>query len=367
MLKDKPFTYILLLLGITLILALYFQYDFLQRVFNDKKQRKEENCVYALESAWAEQFDTFDSIAGSEPYSDLVFTTELIKSLFDPEFGDSHQYMSAQVLGLTEDYLEVDGAVFKGMESRVLQVMSDFHPGLHFRMATGSSGEIEKLVLGNNLVVGLNQGLFAFSFQRLDAYVLSQMLGALLSSIGFLVLMLFCALWLIRNYFKEKRALKYKNEFINNLTHEFRTPLTISGLALEKLRMSASIPETGKYLDILEFEQQKMADLSKRILGLAELRKTTMDLESVRVQDLVKKSIRRFELVLAPNDKVGLKLVNSDMVLHADPVQCTELLDNLLSNAIKYSDDPRRISVVSQEEYGHWSLSIEDNVIGIPK
>ena len=164
-----------------------------------------------------------------------------------------------------------------------------------------------------------------------------------------------------------------KTEFINNMTHEIKTPLATVSLACEMLRdetISSDEASRRTFLGIINDENQRLRVLVDTILQSAKMSNKTFRInpKEIDVHALVEKVVQSFRLTL--NNRGGslethLEAVPSVVV--ADETHLTNLVFNLIDNGIKYSTDAPHITVSTSVEEGWFRLSVKDEGIGISK
>ena len=162
---------------------------------------------------------------------------------------------------------------------------------------------------------------------------------------------------------------RHKNEFLAMLAHELRNPLAPLSNCLQILRHPGADGAAAEQAqDMMEREVQQMArlvddllDVSRIASGKVELRK-----ERVRLADLVNQVVATCRpIVNAASQELTVHLSGEPLVLEADPVRVTQILENLLTNAIKYSDDGGRIKLTVEREGSDAVLRMRDNGVGI--
>ncbi|HTS46241.1 MAG TPA: HAMP domain-containing sensor histidine kinase, partial [Puia sp.] len=172
---------------------------------------------------------------------------------------------------------------------------------------------------------------------------------------------------------RQKKLSEIKNDFINNMTHEFKTPLATISLAVDALRNEKVVKDKQKsdyFSGIIKEENRRMNKQVETILQAALLDKQELqlNLQPIHVHDIIRDVLENFELQLHERKaKTDLQLNAKQDLLEADEVHFTNLLSNLLDNAIKYSKDQLTIKIVTQNTNKTLSLRIEDNGIGMNK
>lgn len=214
-----------------------------------------------------------------------------------------------------------------------------------------------------------NSYLF-LSFPNQGFYAWGQIWGIALASLLFTGIILFCFWFVIKTILRQKKLSEMKSDFINNMTHEFKTPLATISLATDALR-SPMIRDNDErmayYTRIIKEENQRMNLQVERVLQIArseiKLRPT-----SLNVNDIIQKAVENIRLHVEQRDgHVDFVLDTEDPMIEADEVHLTNLISNLLDNANKYSPEAPMITVSSWEEEGWLAISISDKGQGISK
>lgn len=177
----------------------------------------------------------------------------------------------------------------------------------------------------------------------------------------------------VRALLKQKKLSEIKSDFINNMTHEFKTPLATISLAVDALKNEKVINDRDKmnyFTGIIKEENKRMNKQVETILQAALLDRQELQLNLARLHahDLVKSALNNINLQV--EEKQGTLEVNvgaaKDLVV-ADEVHFTNLISNLLDNAVKYSKDNLHIKLSTQNAGNQIKIKIEDNGIGMNK
>ena len=175
------------------------------------------------------------------------------------------------------------------------------------------------------------------------------------------------------NYMSEKmnRNGEYQRQFISNVSHDFRSPLTSIKGYVEAMR-DGTIPVEmqDKYLGIIAYESDRLEKLTKGLLTLNELdiHKRLLNIQTFDINDAIKKAAATYEGDCTRHH-ILLELILSGKELYAkaDVEQIQQVLHNLLNNAIKFSPDNSTIIIETTEKNGRIFVSVKDHGIGIPK
>ncbi|MBU3714610.1 MAG: HAMP domain-containing histidine kinase, partial [Ferruginibacter sp.] len=178
----------------------------------------------------------------------------------------------------------------------------------------------------------------------------------------------------IRALLKQKKLSEIKSDFINNMTHEFKTPLATISLAVDALKNEKVLVDQEKYdyfTAVIKEENKRMNKQVETILQAALLDKNEikLNLKKQPVHDLIQKVLNNFELLINEKQgKIKLELNASKNVIMADEVHFINLLNNLVDNALKYSkEDHLQIKISTSNSGDKLKLRIEDNGIGMTK
>lgn len=177
----------------------------------------------------------------------------------------------------------------------------------------------------------------------------------------------------IRTLLKQKKLSEIKSDFINNMTHEFKTPLATISLAVDALKnekVSGDPEKTRYFTGIIKEENKRMNKQVETILQAALLDKQEVQLKLKRMDahDLISSALNNIQLqVEEKNGKLEVDMgAESDIIL-ADEVHFTNLINNLLDNAVKYSKDHLHIKLSTRNAGNTLKIKIEDNGIGMSK
>ena len=175
------------------------------------------------------------------------------------------------------------------------------------------------------------------------------------------------------NYMADKlnRNGEYQRQFISNISHDFRSPLTsIKGYVEAMIDGTIPVEMQEKYLKIISYEAERLEKLTRGLLTLNELdiHKRMLNIQDFDINQTIKSTAASFEGPCTTR-QILLELILSGQTLyaHADLEQIQQVLYNLLSNAIKFSPDHSTITIETTEKNGKIFVSVKDHGIGIPK
>ena len=210
-------------------------------------------------------------------------------------------------------------------------------------------------------------------FPSFNAYIFDQIKGTLFTSILFILLILSGFLYTIITIRKQKRLSDIKNDFINNLTHEFKTPIFSIGLASSALRKSIQTEKQDKvlsYIDVIDNEGDRLKNQVDKILQLSLLNanKFTVEKKEMNIKETIEKVIDSFDMLLRQKrGEVRYQSQDEDIFVKGDEIHLMNVFYNLIDNAIKYTHNHPLIKITTQTWKEYISISFEDNGIGIKK
>lgn len=211
---------------------------------------------------------------------------------------------------------------------------------------------------------------FAVQFPRLEANLLSQM-GIWGFSSAVMMIVIFFFVYTLLVILKQRRLSEVQKDFINNMTHEFKTPISTIAISSEVLKDPSIIKTPDRllhYATIIQTENQRLKQQVERVLQMAQLDKQTIDLkkEPINLNLLVEEVVKNNAISIEAKDGViRLDLVAKESFAKIDMLHFTNVICNLLDNAVKYNRNKPEISVSTRNQNGNLILTIADNGIGI--
>lgn len=211
----------------------------------------------------------------------------------------------------------------------------------------------------------------AVFFPSQEAYVFAQSSGALILSIVFILLLLCCFAYTLIIIQRQKKLSVIKNDFINNLTHEFKTPIASISLATSMLKRDEDQIDKQKkanYLDLIEHESNRLEGQVDKVLQIAMIDSGNFSLNKQRlnVHDAIQRVVDSMNLVVSKrNGNIALNLTAEQSEVMADETHLVNIIYNLVDNALKYTVGEPEISITTRDSEKGIEISIKDNGIGI--
>lgn len=211
---------------------------------------------------------------------------------------------------------------------------------------------------------------FGVYFPDKELHLVNEMGIWMVSTIFLLLVVVFFSytIWVI---LKQRKLSEVRTDFINNMTHELKTPISTISLSTEVLsnpNITENPERLRNYAKIIKEETQRLKEQVDKVLQMATLDKNKVDLEfeDINIHDLIKSTISGFELILSSNEgKIDYELNATSPIVKADKTHLTNILFNLIDNAIKYSDKKPTILVSTANHKNGIHIRVKDNGIGM--
>jgi len=173
--------------------------------------------------------------------------------------------------------------------------------------------------------------------------------------------------------FRQRKISEIKTDFINNMTHEFKTPIATINLALDAIKNPKVIDDKERvmrYLQMIKDENKRMHAQVENVLRISKLEKNELNIskDRVKLHDLIEDAITHVELIV--EDKKGFIKTHLDAdksSVLANETHFTNVIVNILDNAIKYSPDAPKIDVFTENVGTNIILKIKDQGSGMSK
>ncbi|WP_430413205.1 sensor histidine kinase [Kordia sp.] len=211
------------------------------------------------------------------------------------------------------------------------------------------------------------------SFPKRNKYVLSSIIGMAIMSIVFTLIIIIAYSSALYQLIKQKQISEIKTDFINNMTHEFKTPIATINLALDAVQNPKIIDDKDKvkrYLRMIREENKRMHAQVENVLQISKLEKNQLDIskEEVDVHDLIEDAMSHIELIVEDrNGYVKMHLGATDSMVMANDTHFTNVLVNVLDNAIKYTEGEPKIDVHTEVVKDNIVIKVKDQGQGMSK
>ncbi|WP_132432275.1 sensor histidine kinase [Natronoflexus pectinivorans] len=209
-------------------------------------------------------------------------------------------------------------------------------------------------------------------FPKKPNFIMESM-GMVLPTVIFTIVMILTSILTLFIIVKQKRLDEIKNDFINNMTHEFKTPISTISLASQMLKDGAvtKTPSTLQHISgVIQDESKRLSFQVEKVLQMAifDKGKASLKTQKTNINDLVHGVVNTFRIkVESQNGKIIEKLEAKNPHAHVDQVHFTNVIFNLLDNALKYRRGKPVFYVKTWNRPTGIVINIEDNGLGISK
>jgi two-component system phosphate regulon sensor histidine kinase PhoR len=213
---------------------------------------------------------------------------------------------------------------------------------------------------------------FAVQFPGVEANILSQF-GIWGFSSAVMLVVIFFFVYTLLVILKQRRLSEVQKDFINNMTHELKTPISTIAISSEVLKDPAIVNSPDRllhYATIIHNENHRLKQHVERVLQMAQLDKEDMVLnqEELNLHDLIREASKHNSVTLESRPgSIELELQAADPTILVDRLHFTNVIINLIDNAIKYNHNTPRVVLTTRNVNPYLELTVKDNGIGIPK
>jgi two-component system phosphate regulon sensor histidine kinase PhoR len=360
--KKRVFNIIAILTAIALSGIIVTQSFWVKQALDTKNEQFDQNALLGLKRVvnqlMALQNDSVTALKYLALENDCDFHSQFIHSL------------SPQLIG------EMIDAEFQDLE-----LCDTYHYGIYNKESTAfilsSQDDFEARLLSSehqmpiSCIFQENQYILTvyFLFQR--QFVFNKMQIYIFLS-GLFMLIVIAGFWFTASSFiRQKKLSEMKTDFVNNMTHELKTPIATISVSSEML-MNNEVQNSGerirKYAKIIYNENERLKNQVDQVLQVAMLDQRKYDLKrsNTDVHDIIQQSTERFQLSIQQQDgDIQLRLNAAQHIVNADSVHISNAINNLIDNAIKYSPQKPQITISTHSTKKGVFLTIQDKGIGI--
>jgi two-component system phosphate regulon sensor histidine kinase PhoR len=237
---------------------------------------------------------------------------------------------------------------------------------------TFSEGNIYQTTIFSRDVIN-DPGLIRLAFPQKNSAILATMTATMGITASLLVVLIICFGYTIFSILKQKKVSEMKTDFINNMTHEFKTPVSTIMIASEALKdneIAFDKNRVSRLANIIYEENERLGSHIERVLNIARIEKNDFKLESkpLDVNEMIAVVVDSMSLKLQKhNAKTTLMLDAENAVINGDELHFSNVIYNLIDNAIKYSDKDPDITISTLNKNGQIVIRVADKGIGMSR
>jgi two-component system, OmpR family, phosphate regulon sensor histidine kinase PhoR len=213
----------------------------------------------------------------------------------------------------------------------------------------------------------------AIFFPNQQTFLIGKIWLSLASSVLLILMIIGIFSYALYTIIKQKKISEIKNDFINNMTHEFKTPISTVSLACEALQdedVKKNETFVKRYISIIEAENKRLGLQVEKVLQMAALEKKDFELklEMIDMHEVIDKALDNINIQIEKREGVIKKqLLAHEKGVMADELHLTNIIYNLLDNANKYSREKPDITITTKNRQGGIIVQIADKGIGMSK
>lgn len=360
--KGKALKYIILLAIISIAGVFLIQFSFIKSSYNiSDKQFKESASVALKEVAWQIMLTTgstanFDNITPVE----IISNSSYIVNVGAAIDKDLLKLNLIHELKKHEIYYDFEFAIFDPTEEQMDE-------GIFVAVNSGETPSSYAFPINEDYI-----NYFSIHFPDRSSYFNSR-LSIWYFLTGLLVLVLFFFGYTLAVIIKQRQLSEVQKNFINNLTHELKTPISAIGLSASVIN-NKQILESPKrlfeYARIIEEQNTRLSKNVEKVLNLASLEKSRikLNLEEININQFLLETIEIFKhSTSGQKATISTKQTEKPATIKADNFHLSNLFANILENAVKYCDQAPEIYIELIQRKNNLELNFADNGIGIPR
>jgi len=224
-----------------------------------------------------------------------------------------------------------------------------------------------------NDVINKDPGMLRLAFPKKNSHILSTMTVSMATSGSLLMVLIFCFGYTIFSILKQKKISEMKTDFINNMTHEFKTPVSTIMIASEALKDDEIVADRSRIrrlANIIYEENARLGSHIERVLNIARIEKDDfkLDIKPVDVNEMITDVLDSMALKLQKsNAETSLRLEADHATINADELHFSNVLYNLVDNAIKYSKETPHITITTTTVRNTLVITVADKGIGMSR
>lgn len=343
-----------------------------------KSNTRIASILHSVDSINKALFNEMESIAQPEDFEKFIKKSFIAREALDEmiEYDAPFDIEKKLKINLLDSLLNY--------ELRKKGIKTEFEYGVYStsrnKMIIAKTGLYQNQLMKDGFVFTLYPNEFSSKPDYLMIYfpfeirfLLKQMFWIILISLIILMIIMFLFAYVIKIIYRQRKISEMKNDFINNMTHEIKTPISTISLACEALTdkdIKKNDILSGKYLNVINQENIRLGGIVEKILQTATLDKGELRLkkEKTDIHEILDNVINNTGIHVEVKDgKIVRDFRAKKTIMVVDKMHITNVFSNLIDNANKYSPKKPEIKITTENYSDGVRIIIEDNGIGISK
>jgi two-component system phosphate regulon sensor histidine kinase PhoR len=368
------------------------KYDTAQYIYNDPQTGPYVVKIPTINPLWVKEKERQKKAQAFKRIKKLLEdSVQLLKAkLMTPQKMDvmeklAEEYQKAdEPLGTRINQLEIDSLLRFELQNKNISLPFNYeittasHDSLIFSNAQNFGDEKPYFMMASSYQTPIfakevvnDPGMLKIYFPEKNRLILNRMTAIMGISGGLLLVLILCFAYTILLIFRQKKISEMKTEFINNMTHEFKTPVSTIMIASEALKDEEIIEDksrVSRLAGIIYDENVRLGSHIERVLNIARIEQDDfrLDLKEIDVNDQITAVVDSMLLKIQKhNAAVNLDLDAAFASIKADELHFTNVLYNLIDNAIKYSREVPEILIATKNTDNHLIITVADKGIGM--
>jgi two-component system, OmpR family, phosphate regulon sensor histidine kinase PhoR len=376
----KTFPIITILITISLLGLILFQVLWIDSVKTSQEEKLKDNVISATGAAGIRLMEE-KTISIFQKKSDLLISPDRFPLDFR-RHSVIHRFSKEEIKNIIREELLKTGMKEVPFEFTVtdnnIASGDQITTENFFKFYADSANNLSQTVVlqaasGSELENFAPQEYLVVIVPHQNAIIFKQLTWFIIGAIIFTLIIITAFFLTLRTLFVQKKLGEIKSDFINNMTHEFKTPLATISLAVDALKNEKVIgnkEKTDYFTGVIKEENKRMNKQVETILQAALLDKqeVQLNLKKLSAHELISNAVNNIALPLNErNGELIIKLDAAKDMVMADDVHFTNFVNNLLDNALKYSKEKPLIKLTTADAGNMFVIKIEDNGIGMNK
>ncbi len=360
----RVFPLIVVLISLSVLGIFFIQMSWIRNAVKLRHQQRTQDIGHAVAQIKESMYRLFLIKKGLVGYYDEESKQFYLKEFTSQEFSDD----------------EINQIIEKAVLKYNIKEPYEYAITNIFRMPISQSDNFENDLYKKSRVITLTIENNSYYFETLYLYVnddkntiLNTMGWYIAGSILFTTIILSAFALTIRTMFNQKKLSEIKSDFINNMTHELKTPLATISLAIDALTNEKVIHDTDKiryYSGMIKDENKRMNKQVEKILQSARIEKqdVKLNLQELNAHEIISKVADNLSLqIQEKHGSLNINLEATKHIIMADEVHFSNVVFNLLDNAIKYSKESPEIMINTKSNNSLLAVKVKDNGVGMSR